>query len=86
MSQSDMAIALQIGVSGYGKIEAGKIKLSTDRLEQIARIFGMQVQEIISFNEEEFLVQRLNLPDGSDNSLTEILSTPAIQKSLSHPF
>lgn len=47
-SQEEMATQLHMSKNGYAKIEQGKTRLNTDRLKQIAHIFGVSVTELIS--------------------------------------
>ncbi|STZ09104.1 transcriptional regulator, y4mF family [Moraxella caprae] len=49
-SQEDMANQLHMSKNGYAKIEQGKTRLNTDRLKQIANVFGISVTELVSPN------------------------------------
>jgi transcriptional regulator with XRE-family HTH domain len=46
LSQESVAYDLGIDYSTYGKIERGRIGLSVDRLDQIARILNVTVQDL----------------------------------------
>ena len=51
LTQEDMANQLQLSLNGYANIERGETKLSVERLEQIANIFGIDVTELLSYGE-----------------------------------
>lgn len=51
LTQEEMANQLQLSLNGYANIERGETKLSVERLEQIANIFGIDVTELLSFGE-----------------------------------
>lgn len=55
ISQSQMAEKLGIVVSGYGKIENGKIQLTLERLERIAEILEVSVETLMKFSGEKNL-------------------------------
>ncbi|MEE6032501.1 helix-turn-helix transcriptional regulator [Avibacterium paragallinarum] len=46
-SQEDMANKMNMSVSGYSKIERGESKLYYDKLIQIAKIFNIEVSELV---------------------------------------
>ncbi len=71
LSQTQMAERLGIVVSGYGKIENGKIGLSIERLQKIAEVFEMSVDEVMKFSETEFLVKQLNKSAGETKRIEE---------------
>ncbi len=50
-SQEDMADRLQMSVNGYANIERGETDVQASRLEQIAKLFGMDLMELFSFGE-----------------------------------
>jgi transcriptional regulator with XRE-family HTH domain len=50
LSQESVAYDLGIDYSTYGKIERGKIGLSVERLDQIARILNVTVQDLYEWN------------------------------------
>jgi len=49
-SQMDMANQLNIEASTYGAIERGETKLSLQRLEEIAKVFKVDLAELIDLN------------------------------------
>lgn len=50
-TQKDMAEKLDLSITGYSKIERGKTRLNLDKLEQIAKIFNIDVVELINSKE-----------------------------------
>lgn len=53
LTQEEMATQLQLSVNGYANIERGETKLTVDRLEKIAQIFGIDVTELLAFGESK---------------------------------
>jgi transcriptional regulator with XRE-family HTH domain len=53
ISQESLAYDLGIDYSTYGKIERGQIGLSVDRLEKIAEILGVSLEEIYGWKKKE---------------------------------
>lgn len=47
-TQEEMAEKMQMSKSGYSKIERGQSKMTTEKLEQIAAIFDVDVTELLS--------------------------------------
>lgn len=58
-SQSFMADQLQINQGSYSKIESGETDIPYSKLEQIAKILGLNPEDIISFN-ENFIFNLMN--------------------------
>ncbi|CAD0007351.1 MULTISPECIES: helix-turn-helix transcriptional regulator [Flavobacterium] len=48
-TQEYMAVRLGITQAGYSKIEKGNAKMSFEKLEEIAAVFELSVENIISF-------------------------------------
>lgn len=53
-SQEEMAEKLNMSPSGYAKIERGETKLYLEKLQQIAQVFNIDVNELINSNERNF--------------------------------
>ncbi len=51
-TQEYMAKHLEMTVSGFGKIERNESEVSYQKLEKIAEILGIQVEDLVSFNEK----------------------------------
>ncbi|ARU65107.1 transcriptional regulator [Histophilus somni] len=49
-SQEEMAHKMNMSLSGYAKIERGETKLHYDKLVQIARIFNMNLADLIDID------------------------------------
>jgi transcriptional regulator with XRE-family HTH domain len=66
LSREQVASKLNISVTAYGRIERGGTELSISRLEQLAKIFGVDKEELIGVssndNTEELLeeIKKLN--------------------------
>lgn len=50
-TQEFMAASLEMTPSGYGKIERNESEVSYQKLEKIAEVLGIKVEDIVSFNE-----------------------------------
>ncbi|MBF4471362.1 helix-turn-helix transcriptional regulator [Flavobacterium sp. HJJ] len=53
-TQEYMAEQLGITQAGYSKIEKGKTDLGYSKLEEIANVFGLTVEAIISFDTQKY--------------------------------
>lgn len=51
IKQQTMAQLIGISVNSYGKIERNEVSISKERLIQIANILGVEVSQIVDFNE-----------------------------------
>lgn len=47
----DLADKLGMSAGGLGKLERGESDIPFSRLEQVAKVFGMKVEELVSFDE-----------------------------------
>jgi len=52
LTQSHMAEEMGISQSAYSKIELGETEVSYNKLNRIAEILGMSIDEISTFNEQ----------------------------------
>lgn len=64
-SQKDMAEKLHMSVNGYSKIERGETEPNLSRLQQIADILGVQLNDLLPKNEGCVFFQ---INEGDDNS------------------
>ena len=53
ISQESLAYDLGIDYSTYGKIERGQIGLSVDRLDKIAEILGVSLEDLYGWKKKE---------------------------------
>jgi len=51
-TQDHIADKLNMSLTGYGKIERDEVDLPYSRLEQISKVLGVKVEEIVSFDEK----------------------------------
>ena len=54
-SQEEMAEKLYMSVNGYANIERGETDVKISRLEQIARVFEMDLLELFNFGEKNIV-------------------------------
>lgn len=52
LTQEFMAHELGLNQSAYSKLETGAVDISFSKLEKIATIFQMKIEDIMSFNEQ----------------------------------
>lgn len=63
-SQEEMAEKLAMSVSGYAKIEQGQSSLNLDKLSQIAKIFNIDMIELIATQDKSFF---FSIGDNTNN-------------------
>lgn len=51
LSREYVAKKLDIGLTNYGKVENGEVALTVDRLYQLAQIFNMPPEDILTYNQ-----------------------------------
>ena len=70
MSQENVAKALDITVGAYSKIERGVTKLSLNRLDDLSKIFDIELNDFIRYlnGESDSLDRKLNIPGGGSQS------------------
>ncbi|HTF81566.1 MAG TPA: helix-turn-helix transcriptional regulator [Cytophagales bacterium] len=52
ISPKDMADRLNMTLSGYQRIERNEVSVNIERLEEIALIFGMKPEDVLTFDEK----------------------------------
>lgn len=69
LTQSDMAEKLEMSLSGYAKIERGISQPNVAMLERIAKVLGITVNELLSFNGKNLIsIICDNSNDGDNNN------------------
>lgn len=63
LNQEQMAEMLHISPSSYAKMERGEIKISIERLQQIANIFNVDIKELL--DDEKGIVNVVIVGDNS---------------------
>jgi len=51
LSREKMAEEIGMSINGYAKIERGETNLQVARLEKIAEVFGIELRDLLSLNE-----------------------------------
>ncbi len=54
-SQEEIAHNLDMSISGYGSIERGETDIPLSRLEQLAKIFKIDLIDLLNINEKQVL-------------------------------
>lgn len=67
LTQENVAHELGMTTSNYTKIEKGLVSLNMETLHKIATILGLNILELLSFNEPGSQVQKGNVNIGRDN-------------------
>jgi transcriptional regulator with XRE-family HTH domain len=60
LTQAQVAKQLNISETAYNKLENDKTDLTTDRLQKLADIFGVDVRDIQDFNPTNFILNTKN--------------------------
>ncbi|WP_049257080.1 helix-turn-helix domain-containing protein [Neisseria bacilliformis] len=68
-SQEEMAEKLKMSVGGYAKIERGDSSVNLERLEQIAKIFNINVVELVQ-NDKGLIIQLNDEVNGDNNQIS----------------
>lgn len=78
MSQENVAKALDITVGAYSKIERGVTKLSLNRLDDLSKIFDIELNDFIRYlnGESDSLDRKLNIPGHGGQSNYGNQNTP----------
>ncbi|TAE45679.1 MAG: XRE family transcriptional regulator [Cytophagia bacterium] len=59
-TQDYVAEKLEMTQAGYSKIEQGIVDVPYSRLEQIAKVLNIKIEDIISFDEKVLITNQLN--------------------------
>jgi len=80
-TQEYMAVELEISQPAYNKIESGKTALTYEKLEDIARILDVSLEDIIGFDSRTYF-KSFSLPkaSGKDCDFSTKESMQAMQK------
>jgi transcriptional regulator with XRE-family HTH domain len=60
LTQAEVAEKLHISEAAYNKLENDKTELSTDRLQKLADVFGLRMQDIQDFNATHLIFNQKN--------------------------
>lgn len=78
LTQEQMANELGLSTNGYANLERSETRLSVDRLEQIANIFGVDVTELMTSDENNTIMvyhststSNLNIFSNASESMLE---------------
>lgn len=52
LSQENVAAELDMSVTGYGKIERNEVGVTFDKLEVIAKVLGISIENIVGFDDK----------------------------------
>lgn len=70
-SQEDVAIQLNISIPAFSKIETGITDVNLSRLEQISKLFGLTVVEMLTENDLESDQKYVSDLEMANNKLKE---------------
>lgn len=84
-TQADMAEKLGMSVTGYAKLERGESQIRVERLQQIAQILEVNVEELMESGNQGTVVFN-NSNDNFSNSSNFILSlgNPVLESEIKH--
>lgn len=69
-TQEFMAEKLGITQAAYSKLESGNTKISYSKIEEISNIFGIQVEELLSFDSQKYFNSFNNVKGSNNGSVT----------------
>jgi transcriptional regulator with XRE-family HTH domain len=78
LKQDEMASLLNISTQAYSKIERNETKMDDERLNQIAKIFGLSPDEIKNFDEKNLFINNNNEYENSNQSTGQTIIKRAI--------
>ncbi len=81
-TQEYVAECLNIDPVNYGRIERGQAKITVERLEQIAEIFGISLMELYYFDTEK--MDKVQITNQEDVDAIKILSRQDIMEILNY--
>lgn len=73
-TREEMASYMEMSSSGYAKIEQGMVDISVRKLEQIAKVLEVDVNQILQFNTNQIFIKKgkellqVNHIDGHENA------------------
>jgi len=71
LTQERVAEQLGMTTSGYSRIERGEVRISIERLEQVANVLGVQPLDLTQFDESVFLTNCGTANDHSFNVVSD---------------
>jgi transcriptional regulator with XRE-family HTH domain len=71
LTQERVAEQLGMTTSGYSRIERGEVRISIERLEQVAHVLGVQPLDLTQFDESVFLTNYGTANDHSFNVVSD---------------
>lgn len=60
LTQEYLAVEIGISQRAYSKLEAGKTKITIDRLRQISTVLKIPASDLLDKNAEEIMIQYLS--------------------------
>lgn len=60
LTQEHVAEKIAMTQAGYSKIEQGVVDVPYSRLEQIAKVLNVKVEDIVAFDEKAMIMNQLN--------------------------
>ena len=73
-TQEELAEKLDLAVNTYARIEQGKTTMKLDKLEKVAQIMGVDVQELMDTNEKTVLNYAENCTHSNNVKCNIVLS------------
>ncbi len=69
-TQEFMAEKLGITQAAYSKLEGGSTKISYSKIEEISKIFDIQVEELLAFDSQKYFNSFNNIKGSNNGSVT----------------
>ncbi len=69
-TQEYMAEKLGMTQAGYSKIESGGTKLTYSKIEEISKVLGVQIEELLAFDSQKYFNSFNNVKGNNNGSVT----------------
>ncbi|WP_410879336.1 helix-turn-helix domain-containing protein [Myroides sp. DW712] len=70
MPKAPKAEKLGMTQAGYSKIESGTSKLSYSKIESIAKVLGIEIEELLAFDSQKYFNSFNNVKGSNNGSVT----------------
>lgn len=80
LTQEYVAKKLDMTQAGYSKLESGKTDITFSQLEDIAKVLGVSVEDLIAFDNQKFFHSFNNVKGNNNGSITVRMESNEIKK------
>ena len=80
LTQEYVAKKLDMTQAGYSKLESGKTDITFSQLEDIAKVLGVSVEDLIAFDNQKFFHSFNNVKGNNNGSITVRMESAEVKK------